>query len=96
MCNFLIIEKVKVNLFFTFERISHTEIKDNGIYIVSDNELMFLPADTVIMAVGARPENELFKALQGTVPDLYAIGDCARVRNAKEAISEGYELGLKI
>jgi NADH dehydrogenase FAD-containing subunit len=72
------------------------EIRDNGVYIVSDNELLFLPADTVVMAVGARPENRLLNELQGTVPELYAIGDCARVRNAKEAVNEGCELGHKI
>jgi 2,4-dienoyl-CoA reductase-like NADH-dependent reductase (Old Yellow Enzyme family)/thioredoxin reductase len=72
------------------------EIKDNGILIVSDNELLFLPADNVIMAAGARPENSLLQELQGSVPELYAIGDCIRVRNAKEAMNEGYELGLKL
>ena len=72
------------------------EIRDNGVYIAMDNELLFLPADTVVMAVGARPENRLFNELQGTVPELYAIGDCARVRNAKEAVNEGCELGHKL
>lgn len=72
------------------------EIKDNGISIVSDNELLFLPADSVIMAVGARPVNSLLKELQGVVSQLYAIGDCVRVRNAKEAMNEAYELGQKL
>jgi 2,4-dienoyl-CoA reductase (NADPH2) len=72
------------------------EIRENGVYVVSDNELLFLPADTVVIAVGAKPEKTLLEELQGIVPELYAIGDCARVRNAKEAINEGSELGHKI
>jgi len=72
------------------------EIRDNGVYVVSDNELLFLPADTVVMAVGAKSEDKLLEELKGIVPELYAIGDCARVRNAKEAVNEGAELGRKI
>jgi NADH dehydrogenase FAD-containing subunit len=72
------------------------EIRDNGIYVVSDNELLFLPADTVVTAVGAKAENKLVEELKEVVPELYAIGDCARVRNAKEAVNEAAELGRRI
>jgi 2,4-dienoyl-CoA reductase-like NADH-dependent reductase (Old Yellow Enzyme family)/thioredoxin reductase len=72
------------------------EIRDNGVYMVSDNELLFLPADTVVMAIGAKSENKLSEELQGIVPELYAFGDCVLVRNAKEAVNEGYELGYKM
>jgi 2-enoate reductase len=72
------------------------EIRDNGVYVVSDNELLFLTADTLVMAVGAKADNKLVEELKGVVPELYAIGDCARVRNAKEAVNEAAELGRKI
>jgi len=72
------------------------EIKNNGVYVVSDNELLFLPADTVVMAVGAKPENKLLKELQGITAELYAIGDCVQPRDAREAINEAAEVGRKI
>jgi hypothetical protein len=64
--------------------------------VVFDNELLFLPADTVVMAVGAKPENNLLAELQEIVPEVYAIGDCVQARNAREAISEGAEVGRQI
>lgn len=72
------------------------EIRSNGVYVVYDNELLFLPADTVVMAVGARPESKLVADLQGIAPELYAIGDCVQARDAREAIHEGAEVGRKI
>jgi len=72
------------------------EIKSNGVYVVSDNELLFLAADTVIMAVGAKPEKKLLTELQGIVFELYAIGDCVQPRDAREAINEAAEVGRKI
>jgi hypothetical protein len=39
------------------------EIMDNGAYVVNDNELLFLPADTVVMAVCAKSENKLLEEL---------------------------------
>jgi 2,4-dienoyl-CoA reductase-like NADH-dependent reductase (Old Yellow Enzyme family)/thioredoxin reductase len=72
------------------------EIKSNGVYVVIANELLFLQADTIVLAVGAKPENTLVNALQGTAPEIYAVGDCARVRDAREAINEGSEIGRLI
>lgn len=35
-----------------------------------------LKADTIILALGLKPETDLLKALQGTVKELYSVGDC--------------------
>jgi 2,4-dienoyl-CoA reductase-like NADH-dependent reductase (Old Yellow Enzyme family)/thioredoxin reductase len=72
------------------------EIRQGGVYVVLDNELLFLPADTVVLAAGSRPENALANNLKGLVPEVYSIGDCARVRDAREAINEGAEIGRRI
>lgn len=81
-------------MMFTFSPVF--EIRENGVYVVIDNEILFLPADTMVLAVGAKPENRLVNELQGVVPEVYAIGDCVKARNAKEAINEGAEVGRKI
>ncbi|MFC2067133.1 FAD-dependent oxidoreductase [Chloroflexota bacterium] len=72
------------------------EIRHNGVYAIVDDELLFLPADTVVMAVGARPENKLAAELQGIAPDLYTIGDCSQPQDAREAVHDGAEVGRKI
>ncbi|HWJ03880.1 MAG TPA: FAD-dependent oxidoreductase [Verrucomicrobiae bacterium] len=52
----------------------------------------FIPADTVIMAVGSAARNELFERLKGKILHLSMIGDAVKPRKAMEAIHEGYNL----
>jgi NADPH-dependent 2,4-dienoyl-CoA reductase/sulfur reductase-like enzyme len=72
------------------------EIRENGVFINYNQQLVFLKADVVVMAVGARPENELAAELERSVREFYMIGDCVEPRNAMDAIREGAELGRKI
>ena len=44
------------------------EIRDNGVYVANNRELLFLKADTVVLAVGVEPENKLTKELKDVVP----------------------------
>ncbi len=72
------------------------EIRDNGVYVANNRELLFLKADTVVLAVGAKPENKLAEEIRGVVPEVYAIGDCVEPRDALWAIREGAEIGRQI
>ena len=72
------------------------EITDNGAYVLNSGQLLFLKADTVVLAVGVEPENTLAKELEGVLPELYCIGDCVEPRNALEAINDGAEIGRRI
>jgi 2,4-dienoyl-CoA reductase (NADPH2) len=56
----------------------------------------FLPADSIVIAVGSRPDDQLAKDLEGLFPELHTIGDARAPRNALEAIREGFLAGLKI
>jgi 2,4-dienoyl-CoA reductase-like NADH-dependent reductase (Old Yellow Enzyme family)/thioredoxin reductase len=73
-----------------------TEINEKGVYIVFDERLAFIPADTVVMAVGVKPENRLIEALKGIVPEVYAIGDCVQPRDLMEATREAAKLAHEI
>jgi len=53
-------------------------------------------ADTVVLAVGMRPEKELACNLEGKVKELYRIGDCVAPRRIGEAILEGWQTGHRI
>ncbi|MGC9334309.1 MAG: FAD-dependent oxidoreductase [Anaerolineae bacterium] len=58
------------------------------------SELRF-PAETVILAMGLRPDRSLADALAER-PDVYIIGDYVEAREALEAVREGMEAGLQI
>ena len=58
------------------------ETRGKGVYIAWEKELKFVPADTVILAVGMKSENGLSEALKGVVPELYSTGDCVKPDNA--------------
>ncbi|MDI7259199.1 MAG: FAD-dependent oxidoreductase [Thermodesulfobacteriota bacterium] len=72
------------------------EIAEKGIFFAWEKELGFVPADTVVLAVGLKPENNLAEELKRMVSEFYAIGDCVDPRNALEAINEGAEIARKI
>jgi len=72
------------------------EIKQNGVYIDYNHELLFLEADTVVLAVGVTPQKDLMEKLKGLTTELYAIGDCVEPGNAQKAISNAAELGIRI
>ncbi len=50
----------------------------------------------IVLAMGARPKNELVGQLKGVVSEVPVIGDAREVRNALEAILEGVKIGAKI
>lgn len=55
-----------------------------------------IPAETVILALGAKAQNSLFHVLKDKVRELYVIGDCVTPRKIIEAIHEAYDVVLKI
>lgn len=67
-----------------------------GVVYEKDGQEHFIKADTVIVAVGYSPNNELRKQVEGKFPETYFIGDCVKVRTALEAIHEGFQVALKI
>jgi 2,4-dienoyl-CoA reductase-like NADH-dependent reductase (Old Yellow Enzyme family)/thioredoxin reductase len=54
------------------------------------------PADTVILAVGYKANDDLLKALQGKVPAVYCIGDASQPQGIMEAIQDGYRTALSL
>ena len=52
--------------------------------------------DTIVLAVGSKPDDRIAKSLEGKVPELHVIGDASEPREALEAVYEGEETALKI
>ncbi len=72
------------------------EITENGVVIGLGEEVFLLPADTVILAVGSEPVNRLAQELEGTVPEVYTIGDCNEPRDAAAATFEAAKIAFSI
>ena len=52
--------------------------------------------DSIVIALGSIPNDELVKLLKGKVPEVYVVGDASKPREVMEAVFEGEEVGLKI
>lgn len=62
----------------------------------ADGEEILIPGQTVICAVGQRPNRPQVDALRFGAPFVRQIGDCARVSNITNAIYQGYHAALSI
>ena len=63
------------------------EITDNSVLVVNpEGKKQEIEADTVVLAMGYRPDTGLHEALQGKVGELYTIGDCSRGHSIRDAI----------
>ena len=71
-------------------------IRPEGVEIEKGEKRDLLPADSVVIAAGAEPENSLIDEIRDLAPEIYTIGDAKAPRNALEAIKEGFLTGLKI
>ena len=59
-------------------------------------EIISLPYDVVITAIGVRPADKLSEELKGIVPEIYLIGDCMQPGNAAQATFSAARLTLKL
>ena len=71
-------------------------IRGEGVQIEKDQATDLLPADSVVVAAGAKPENRLMAEIGDLGAEIFTIGDAKEPRNALEAIKEGFFTGLKI
>jgi 2,4-dienoyl-CoA reductase-like NADH-dependent reductase (Old Yellow Enzyme family)/thioredoxin reductase len=53
-------------------------------------------ADTIVLAVGAKPNRELAKIVAAVVPEIHIVGDCLEPRRIINAIGEGHRAGMMI
>jgi pyruvate/2-oxoglutarate dehydrogenase complex dihydrolipoamide dehydrogenase (E3) component len=73
------------------------EIVDDGVIAELAGKVEKIgPADTIVIAVGVKPVNDLAIKLEGRVERVITVGDALEARKALEAIEEGYSAGLEI
>jgi 2,4-dienoyl-CoA reductase-like NADH-dependent reductase (Old Yellow Enzyme family)/thioredoxin reductase len=73
------------------------KITSNGVISI-DKEFseQTIEADTIVLALGAMPNDELTRSLDGRIPEVYEIGDCRRRRNLTDAILDGAYVSRQI
>jgi 2,4-dienoyl-CoA reductase (NADPH2) len=68
------------------------EITDKSVKVEGKKE-MELPADTVVLAIGTKPENKLAEELISAGFDVKVIGDAGKAGTVMEAVEQGFEAG---
>lgn len=66
------------------------QVRDREVLVRSAGGERWLEAQTIVLALGSRANNEIVRILEERVPQLFIIGDCLEPRRAKEAIHEGF------
>jgi 2,4-dienoyl-CoA reductase-like NADH-dependent reductase (Old Yellow Enzyme family)/thioredoxin reductase len=75
----------------------YEEITGNGLVIIdSHGNRRTIECDTVVLATGATPNNQVAKAFEGKVGEIRLAGDCVQPRRIVDAIHEGARLGREI
>ena len=69
-------------------------INDSNVEIEHDGKSGVIQADKVIIAAGYSPKKD-FEGM-GRKPQIYTIGDAARVGNLMSAVKDAYDIALKI
>jgi pyruvate/2-oxoglutarate dehydrogenase complex dihydrolipoamide dehydrogenase (E3) component len=80
-----------------FTRVKYEEITGKGLVIRDKGgKRTILESDTVVLIDPLQPNTELIKSLEGTAPEVYAIGDCREPHLIAEAITDGWKIGHRI
>jgi len=72
------------------------EITDKGVVVSRNGFAEFFAADSVVLAVGLVPQNELARRLEGRVTECYSIGDCTEAQRIVQAIEGGFRIAREI
>lgn len=70
--------------------------RDGKLTVKCGEETKKIACDSVILAVGYKEENELYKQLEFEVPEIYLLGDAKKVSNIMYAIWDAFEVANHI
>lgn len=71
-----------------------TQVTERGLAIKDkEGHQRTIEADTIILASGSKPNQELQESLKGRVSEIHLAGDCVEPRDIMEAIHDGARVG---
>lgn len=56
----------------------------------------FFEADTVVLATGTKPNNDINDSIRSKIKEVYSIGDCITLNQVHGSIKSGFMIGFKI
>jgi 2,4-dienoyl-CoA reductase-like NADH-dependent reductase (Old Yellow Enzyme family)/thioredoxin reductase len=72
------------------------ELKDGCVVYEKDGGKQTVEADSVVLALGSKPNTSLMEAFKGQASEVYAIGNAREPGNALEAIHEGSRVAREV
>ena len=76
---------------------SLVEVTDDGAVVIDrSSHKKTLPADIVVLCVGLKSDQELYRSLMDKIPNLYLIGDAREAYNIMNAIWDAFEVARNI
>ncbi|MBW1901087.1 MAG: FAD-dependent oxidoreductase, partial [Deltaproteobacteria bacterium] len=74
-----------------------TEFTEDGVIVEREaNREIFIGMDTVVLAMGIAPVNDLARAIRDSESEIHVIGDAEAPCNAMDAIAAGARIGRRI
>lgn len=70
------------------------EITPAGIKVETEQGVEEIPADTIVLAVGAKPDNDLCSVIEEKGIPFEVAGDANRIGMAFDAVHQGYRAGM--
>jgi 2,4-dienoyl-CoA reductase (NADPH2) len=71
-------------------------VRKEGLEIEKGENREIIPADSIVIAAGAKSQNSLGEDLKRIVKEIHIVGDAAGPRKALDAIREGFMAGLRV
>jgi NADH dehydrogenase FAD-containing subunit len=72
------------------------EITSQGVRVKQGRKVTLLEGESVVLACGMSPNQDLKGQLEKMVEKLSIIGDCAEPRRIRYAVEEGFRTGYEI
>jgi 2,4-dienoyl-CoA reductase (NADPH2) len=77
--------------------VKYGEITDKGLTITTkEGKRQTIEADTIVTAIPLQTNTEFLKGLEGSAPEVYAIGDCKEPNMIIDAIADGSRIARSI
>lgn len=76
--------------------VEYRQITENAVLIDTPEGEKSIPADTVVIATGMRPEDSALEELESVVRYTWKIGDCRKVTDILNAVHGGFQAAMDI
>ncbi len=77
--------------------VRYEEVTGKGLVIADrDGKKQLLEADTILTALPLRPNADFLQCLDGSAPEIYAVGDCRDPNLIIDAVADGMKTALKV